>query len=281
MTSLKSLSQLEAHQQHWAASRGFLFDEDDYLPSVDDNLLHPLSAPARHRYEKGRGSELQDRSVHPAKMRALHSSSALVVNVFDNWTLKDKASLSRAFGLAPPITHMDFEYQPPLPTGTTPPNLDVILFQSSGHSLAVESKFTEWTHRKSINKSSFSDRYFSGTKVWSKCGLDQCQRLAESICAADGDIAFSYLDVPQLLKHALGLAHTLQETFDLWYIYYDFSDAQADAHRAEIERFQTHVGMETRFKALTYQEVFNRLEADSPWQDEDYLRRLNERYTFR
>ena len=279
MRTLNDLAQLQVHQRGWAATRGFLPGERDYLTTVDDNLLFPLSAPARGQYNNGRGSELRDQPKYPSKMRALHSSSALVVNVFDYWTLIDKSLLSRALGIDPPATYLEFEYQPPLPTGTTPPNLDVRLIQSSGHGIAVESKFTEWTHHKGSSKSPFSERYFSGPNLWSNCGLDRCQKLAESLHKPDDDTAlFTCLDAPQLLKHALGLANTLQERFDLWYVFYDFFDPQAKQHRDEIEQFKEAVGAELRFKVLTYQEVFAGLCREVPSQDADYLRRLNERY---
>ena len=79
----------------WVKSQGLSIDDKGYVDDVDANLWKPLSAHARAAYERGAGSELQ------GHMKALHASSAPVVNFFDYWTDKPKALLLSALGRRP------------------------------------------------------------------------------------------------------------------------------------------------------------------------------------
>ena len=72
-------------------------------------------------------------------MKALHASSALVVNFFDYWTDKPKAPLLSALGIdADDIESLDFEAQ--FPTGLlgTPPHLDIAMTLESGAVIGIE-----------------------------------------------------------------------------------------------------------------------------------------------
>jgi len=80
-----SKSQLLFQQCQWAEALGLKPDARGYLATVEGNLLQPLNESTRKAFENGSGSELQDTPSRPAKMRALHSSSALAVNFFDSW----------------------------------------------------------------------------------------------------------------------------------------------------------------------------------------------------
>ena len=88
---------------------------------------------------------------------------------------------------------------------------------------------------------------------------------------------FEYLDLRQILKHALGLATQLGNTFSLCYLYYDCPGDRPEAHRREVDLFKERVGHELRIRALTYQEVYERL-ADFGQVDSDYLDYLGTRY---
>ena len=61
----------------WARSKGISIDHRGSVFELEDNLWKPLSAHARAAYQRGAGSELG------GHMKALHASSALVVNFFD------------------------------------------------------------------------------------------------------------------------------------------------------------------------------------------------------
>ena len=71
-----------------------------YTPTVDDNLFQDLQAQTRADILAGDGGELQDTTSHPAKMRAVHSSSALGVNIFEYWNAPDRIPvIAEACGL--------------------------------------------------------------------------------------------------------------------------------------------------------------------------------------
>jgi hypothetical protein len=74
-------------------------------------------------------------------MRALHSSSALTVNVFDTWVDRNASPLLSALNVEPGEVDVRFEEQYPTGLPGNPPNLDVVLRRPGGHLIAIESKF--------------------------------------------------------------------------------------------------------------------------------------------
>lgn len=213
-------------------------------------------------------------------MKALHSSSALVANFFDYWTGRDKNGLLYGLGIdAYNAESLEFEAKFPTGLGGTPPHLDVAMTLSSGAVIGIESKFTEHMGRSTKDKSKFEPSYFPHSGgLWAYVGLPGCQRLAEEL--HDGRHKFDYLDPWQLLKHALGLATQLHDQFGLYYLYYDYPGERAETHKREIWNFVSRVGEEIRFKAVSYQEVFGRLntfhQADAEYPD--YIDYLGTRY---
>ena len=258
-------------QMAWARSKGLSFDSRGYVYEVEDNFWKPLSARARTGYERGAGSELK------GHMKALHSSSALVVNFFDYWTERPKAPLLSALGIdADDIQSLDFEAQFPTGLGGTPPHLDVAITLESGAVIGIESKFTEYLSRSTKGKGSFQPSYFQTSEgLWAAKGLPACQALAKEL--RDHQHRFEHLDPCQLLKHALGLAKSFGPDFSLWYLYYDCPGQRSHAHKRELQTFANQVGDEIRFKALTYQEHYHRLRT-STHPDLDYLDYLHDRY---
>lgn len=55
-----------------------------YTLKLDDNLFQPLIPEVRSSFESGDGNELGTIN-QPGKMQAIHSSSALGVNIFQYW----------------------------------------------------------------------------------------------------------------------------------------------------------------------------------------------------
>jgi hypothetical protein len=209
-------------------------------------------------------------------MRALHSSAALAVNVFDYWTGQDARPLLQALGVDSTLKSLEFEKQFPTGLAGTPPNLDVTLELSSGQLIAIESKFTEWMTPKSRNKPAFKDKYFEGgATLWTEVGLPACQALATNLYA--GAVHFRYLDAAQLLKHALGLATQHRGGIALYYLYFDVPSSRSMQHRKEISEFGSAVDAALGFKAVAYQEMFRALKtfADS---DTSYISYLDSRY---
>lgn len=267
---------LERRQRRWAESAGIAFDARGYLRDEAANFRVPLSEGARSGLD--RGSERTPYPSRPARTWALHSSAALVANVFDHWTGCDPRPLLRALGRAE--QHAALTFEEPLATGLEgdPPSADVALRFASGGLLAIESKFSEWLVRRPRNKVEFKAKYFpAGAALWELRGLPRCQALAADI--QSGARRFKWLHATQLLKHALGLATSASRVGALCYLYYDWPTREAEAHRAEIATFAAAIDAELPFTALSYQTLFAALCADAS-VDRGYLDYLRARYFF-
>src|SRR4029453_5132358 len=112
---MNARSTLLNRQRAWAVGSGRTPDARGYLASWEANLRASMSPSALSAFRRASGSELKDGPVRPAKMKALHSSAALAVNVFDYWVASDPLRLVKALGLSEPIKSITFEAQ--LPTG--------------------------------------------------------------------------------------------------------------------------------------------------------------------
>jgi hypothetical protein len=262
-------------QRGWAAGTGLTVDDRGYLPDVSSNLHGGLSPAVRAAFENADGNELTDRSGQPAKMRALISSSALAVNVFQHWTLRDPSPLGAVLGLQGVVTHVEFERR--LPTGApgTPPNLDVVLTLADGGVVGIESKFTEWMKRDDSQAGSMAPYFRASPSLWEHEGLVACAHLARAVY--EQEERFEYLNVPQLLKHALGLHRAGAATWSLGYVWYDLDGVAGEKHRQELQRFADAVGKEVALRSLSYQELFMALEC-VPAIDHAYLSYLVRRY---
>lgn len=265
-------------QRLWAARTGHDVDERGYVAHYQANLLAPISPAAQKAFGRGAGAELVDSGGKAAKMRALHSSSALVVNVFDHWHDRDRRPLLDALGCSSVAAVLEFEA--PLRTGAggIPPHLDVLLRCDDGSTIGIESKFTEWM----TTKKRMGDKvkpYFDehDESYWSRAGLHASHRLAMAV--RDGAATFKHLDVPQLLKHALGLAAAARgSSWSLLYLFFDSTGALQRNHHDDLRRFTAVVGDELQFTMLSYQELFGRLFADESAVDPAYASYIRCRY---
>ena len=87
---MKAYAYITAKQTQWALNwRHFWLTGSKgdkgrpaYTRDLDQNLFEPLDLDVRKSFEQGDGNEI---SGNPAKMQAVHSSSALGVNVFQYW----------------------------------------------------------------------------------------------------------------------------------------------------------------------------------------------------
>lgn len=261
----------------WARSMGLEPDAKGYLASYEENLYQVMRPATKAAFLNGSGSELLDSPASPAKMRALHSSSALAVNFFDFWAGVANTPLLSALGL-PDTTNAVVRFEAQYPTGLpgNPPNLDVVIELPGGDVVGIESKFTEWLTPKKGSAPAFKEKYFpAGEGVWSRAGLQQCQKLAGSVQSKD--VQFTHLDASQLLKHSLGLAANLGSSFRLLYIYMDCEGPEGTLHRSEISSFADAVGSEIGFMAMSYQELFSELDAKGA-RGADYRNYLRARY---
>jgi hypothetical protein len=279
---MASRSLLLRRQRSWARRAGKMVDAAGYLPAVSDNLRQPLSDTAQADFVARGGGEFHDSQFqnargHVARMRAAHSSTALAVNVFDYWNTADPAPLAEALGLPAPIRRIVFE--PHLPTGLAgnPANPDILLEIGSGGLLAIECKFSEWLVPKRQRAGVFHERYFPpGRGAWHEAGLPACQTLADDMQA--GREYFRYLDVRQLLKHALGLKAAGASSGSLVYLYFDWPGSIQRAHDAELNRVASRLAPEADFRSATYQSLVARLSASGAPIEPAYLSYLQKRY---
>lgn len=279
MTDETGRDRIRRLQRQWAEARGLAVDAKDNLADYRQNLRTSLSKRAVDAFSIGATAELVDSANGgAAKMRALYSSSALAVNVFDYWLSHDAGVLLRA--LRVDGKPMSLEFEAPLRTGYgTPPQLDVLIRLSGGGLVGIESKFTDWMTKKSKQAEKLSP-YFQvdgSSSYWSRAGLAASHQLAKSIL--DKPDTFQVLEVPQLLKYALGLQKAAgQKPWSLLYLYYAGSGEIAQMHEDELARFAATVGTEVHFSSMTYQSLFASLASMPSDVDPTYVAYLHERY---
>lgn len=126
-------------------------------------------------------------------------------------------------------------------------------------------------------KEAFRPAYFPQSEgVWARRGLVRCQQLAQAI--SEGREYYRWLDAPQLLKHALGLATDERRRFSLQYIYFDAEGTEGTAHREEIERFSRALDQKIEFQARSYQALVSEIVKHCGAADADYVAYLQSRY---
>jgi hypothetical protein len=266
---------IKARQRAWAIRNGRTIDPDGYCMCVDDNIFQGLSPGARKDFESGDGTEL-GKSGGRGKIQALHSSTALACNWFDYWRGRDLQPLSRAFGVPVRFSTIALEQKFPTGLGGIGPNLDVLLC-ADGMAFAIESKFTE-PYTKAKGKTVLKPKYFhDGRCLWTAAGLPGCQSVAELLRTEQHH--FSVLDVAQLLKHMLALALRFGHRWSLCCLWFEVPGSLASQHRQELTDFTAHIGTDApNFLALTYQELFARMNRFVGQDDSEYIAYLRDRY---
>lgn len=267
-------SQILRQQQGWAANRKIAVDSG-YTEALDANLFQPLHRDTLADFQRGSGDEL-GRNGRRGKMLALHSSSALAVNVFDYWRGRSLAWVADALSLTSEPSLLRFEAQFPTGLPGNPPNLDLVFVLTDRQTVAVESKFTE-PYGRANHAAPFKLKYFpTGNGLWHDRALPRCQRLAGRLHL--GELQFQYLNAAQLLKHVLGLAQPSVGQFTLFYLWYAVPSDEARQHGEEIKAFADEIGPELDFRALTYQELFSSALRDLGAEHVAYLSYVGERY---
>lgn len=266
------LESMVAAQLDWARSR-WPSHSSKRAPSLDDNLIVPLSGDARAEFLKGSGGELGPNGKS-GKMSSLRSSSALSYNVFGPWRGVDLQPLGVALRATVRSQSLRFEQQFRHGLRSTPPNLDVVLDCELQRPLAVECKFTEPYGAKNDHQPLDPKYFANGRNRWTEVGLPECQALANSIGTT---VSFRRLAAGQLLKHLLGLARTTKERPRLRYVWFDSMCLEAAEHRVELERFAQAIDVSIDFVVLTYQQVIESLRS-YPEPIPNYRSYLDARY---
>jgi len=190
------------------------------------------------------------------------------------WRTTDPEAIARALEIPPPIIEVRFEAQLPTELRGTPPTLDLLLVASATRAWGIESKYTE-PFQLHKNREPFTPSYFrDDSGLWTRLGLPRCQRLAEQI--SRGQKQFFHLDVPQLLKHSLGIRHAYVEG-QLLYLWFDINTPDCRLLAKEIETFASLVDEVLGFRSVTHQEVFSHLSAE-PTVNPAYVTYMRNRY---
>lgn len=254
-----------------------------YAGTVNQNLYEPLTAEHYKQFEKGDGGELIDTSLRPAKMKALHSSSAIGVNIFQYWDkIKKVDQIAYCSGLCNKANKTSekiiFERKFKIDSAFSyDPNIDVVIENSSQSSFkiyAIECKFSE--PYGSYLHSGIDNKYLKIKSLWGN--IPNIYALAKSI--SPDDKHFKYLHPAQLIKHVLGLKKEYgKKAFRLLYLWYDVHGEESYIHRQEIERFTEIAQMDSvKFSSISYQKLISNLAHNFYDGNEKYINYIADRY---
>jgi hypothetical protein len=255
--------------------RAALIDDSGRTDLFADNLLPSLSpeqiAELKEHLTTGDGRELDfGEAGQRPDGHAAHSSATLAFNAFGPWLGRERQLVIDGVGGF--SERLRVEAKQGIFRGGRPPNLDCLAV-GADVVVGVESKLTEPLARHSRRK--WSDAY----------GRDSCRELLtagwlEALDAArTGQYTPVYLDVSQLLKHALGLSkQNPGRERHLVYVYWEPVDGdditEVRRHRDEIDDLRRRVGdASPRLHALPYARLWDEWEAlsDLPWLGEHVL----------
>ncbi len=251
----------------------FRKDMPNYTTTLANNFVAgALDDEVRSDFSAGDGGELEG---DPPKMCAAHSSSALALNAFRPFRAHpERLVLAGLQG----FTQANFEKK--LPTGLlgNPPNLDFVACGPTGV-VAVESKFTEMLGAK---RAKFAASYEGAIRRLAGPAWSDVYR---SLLADPR--RFRHLDAAQLVKHYLGIRHSLAEAEGsrvLMYVFWEPTNA-ADIpvfvrHRQELEEFAESVAdAEVAFHSVSYSILWDQWEAESQWVGmAEHVASLRQRY---
>ena len=218
-----------------------------YVDDIAENLLaHVRLEDFETDLSTGAGGELGE------KFRAIHSSSALAVNVFGPFRRRIADLVLPGFGR---FSQLQFERRCPTGLRGTVPYLDVLL-QGAQDVVGIESKLTEPLAKR---RASFQPSYRENIRD----GRRESAWFAEMLRLEQESGRFCWLDVAQLAKHAFGLARAFPRgAVTLLYLYGEPSNADRIPtpldHRRELAAFSERVaGSHPRFRSISYPELWD------------------------
>ena len=254
-----------------------------YTRSLKENLFEALNPEVKKQIDKGDGGELKGKTGKPAKMQAVHSSSALGVNIFHYWMSIDQIPLIAAacgFCRKGNKTSQNMFFEKKFQIGKNfpfSPNIDVVIEDSAKSKykfFAIECKFSEAYSKRGDH--GLKKKYLDLEGIWK--GIPNLHSLAQEISPDD---RYKHLHRAQLIKHILGLKNECgsKNTFRLLYLWYDVIGHQGSHHRREIERFtKTAHADKIKFHAMSYQELIIKLAKEYRDNHEAYIKYITSRY---
>jgi hypothetical protein len=287
---MKGYEYIISKQVQWALNQGIrlIGSAGDkgrlcYTDELEKNLFMPLTESVRTSFNQGNGNEVVGTSNKPAKMQALHSSSALAVNVFQYWEKIDQ--VSRIIGLVSSnekekdqSCKLLFEEKYPIVgINRIPPNIDVLIHNPESCSVkrtAIECKFSE--PYGAYKHNGLNPAYLVKENLWDE--LPHLKNHAKSISPENTE--FQYLDSAQLIKHILGLrSQFAKRDFQLVYLWYDVLGHEGGKHKDEMDEFSKIAQSDNiQFKVLSYQDLIILLADSSREEHPNYINYLTARY---
>jgi len=264
---MKADQYIKDRQQQWALRRRLPLvgsqgkrGEPRYTSTLNENLFEPISDRVQGQFTAGDGGELGGKNGYPGKMQAVHSSSALGVNVFHYWQrIGDIPTITELCGLpVRGVQELEFESNrcPICSKFRYAPNLDVVLRYAEGASqsvVGIECKFAEAYGAR--GHQGLDPKYLVGAELeelWRD--IPHLQDFAKTITPND---ILVHLHPAQLLKHILALKRAYGTGgFRLLYLWYDALGKEGAQHRREVEAFTVVAKADgVMFSSLTYQEL--------------------------
>jgi len=285
---LSASEQIISKQIEWAKNKGLQLvgsagqrGRKVYTTTTADNLFKTLNKETKKELEAGDGRELNGKTDRPAKIQALHSSSALAINVFDYWREStDISPITASCGLSRADRELagEIQFEKKLSIDNRfqySPNLDVVILPQSGRYIvyAIECKLTEAYSSRAHG--GLDHKYLTNEDVWQN--LSETQRLAKKL--SPNDNLFRHLHAAQLIKHILGLNRRFGHSrYRFLYLWYDALGEPGYVHRKEVEEFADVVRSDgVVFHETTYQDVIICLGKYREGHG-DYVKYLTSRY---
>ena len=287
---MKAYEYILTKQTQWVLNQGISLigsqgkrGRPAYTQELNQNLFEPLDPPIKKSLESGDGGEINGSPDRPAKMQAVHSSSAIGVNIFQYWqTIGQIPKIAAACGFCRRDNTISekivFEDKYPINSSFRyPPNIDVVIHNSSSaryKRFAIECKFSEAYSNQGDH--GLKRKYLNLDDIWTD--IPNLHKLAKEICPKDN--TFKYLHPAQLIKHILGLKKAFGEKgFRLLYLWYNVLGEEGAVHQQEVDRFiQIARSDDIKFHALSYQELIARIAAEHRSEHREYVKYITERY---
>jgi len=278
-----------AKQTEWAKNKGLDLigskvnrGRPAYTTSLDYNLFQPLLPDVQMDFAAGDGSELGSSGL-PGKMQAIHSSSALAVNVFQYWkSISAVPVIAAACGLCRRGSEVsyDIRFEKKYPINDNfgfHPNIDVVIYNKPGARIqrfAIECKFSE--AYGAYKHGGLKKKYLDCGDIWDD--IPNLRAFAQRICPNDKE--FNHLHPAQLIKHILAMKRQFgRGGFRLLYLWYDVLGKQGKYHQDEITELAKAAKEDgIKFHSLTYQELITRLANQLRLGRPEYVRYITERY---
>jgi len=256
-----------------------------YTKKLNENLFEPLADDVIADISKGDGGEISNKNNFPARMNAVHSSSALGVNIFHYWKTNHKIdNISHACGFSAKQnktqTNISFEQKFEISNQfSKSPNIDVIIENNNNAQFkvfAIECKFSE--PYSNYKHGGIDPKYFNKDIMPLWKNMPRLFDLAKRISPIDNE--YKFLHPAQLIKHILGLKNKFGKTsFRLLYLWYDVPGEEGCNHRNEIDKFKEYTKADNiKFSSISYQELITNLADKYYTTNEEYIGYITDRY---